>query len=377
MVAGGRVSALSPKAVRAEHGTWCAGSAAGSGLRDDGVLGVAPNCGLIGVGLPSLTALSEFIDALDWAAGLRRLPGRQGKLTPAADVISCSWGFTGLQITPELSACLRRVTTSGRGGRGCVLVFSVGNLGDVRFSQLRTFAAHPATVAVGASVTLVPQQHVPPTDAHAPYSPFGEELDIVAPSSPTSGAGAAAYGIRGALPVTFGQGLANRGFGGTSHAAPMVAGAAALILSMRPDLQAQEVRRILRASARVIDPTHTGRGGPWRRGTTPFSPYLGAGRLDVAQAVELAERWRAGQDPAQAPDGLRALEDARALCGVVAPAGPGRLRIYAGTAMNDFVEVAEDAVLHSAPLPDGDRTIVWIDDAAAARGVTGRRSRAG
>lgn len=85
---------------------------------------------------------------------------------------------------------------------------------------------------------------------------------------------------------------ASVGFGGTSHACPTVAGASALLLSVKPDLNWVEVRQLLRASAVRIDAGQTFATGQWvdldGDGIDEFSQWYGYGRLDVNAAVTAA-----------------------------------------------------------------------------------------
>lgn len=92
---------------------------------------------------------------------------------------------------------------------------------------------------------------------------------------------------------------ASVGFGGTSHSCPTVAGAAGLLLSVKPDLNWVEVRELLRTTAVEIDPNNTNATGRWRDeanriSTDPaytgpfFSQWYGYGRLDVDAAVSAA-----------------------------------------------------------------------------------------
>ncbi|MDQ2809967.1 MAG: S8 family serine peptidase [Chloroflexota bacterium] len=59
---------------------------------------------------------------------------------------------------------------------------------------------------------------------------------------------------------------------GTSSAAPLVAGAAALLLSLRPDLSADDVQRILEDNSDDLGPTG-------------WDPHYGAGRLNLRRAL--------------------------------------------------------------------------------------------
>ena len=89
------------------------------------------------------------------------------------------------------------------------------------------------------------------------------------------------------------------GFGGTSYATPVCAATAALVLSVSPHLQWNEVGETLRATAVKIDPHNTDAVGRWRDksgriSTDPdyagpvVSEFFGFGRIDAAAAVRLA-----------------------------------------------------------------------------------------
>lgn len=82
------------------------------------------------------------------------------------------------------------------------------------------------------------------------------------------------------------------GFGGTSHSCPTVAGAATLLLSVKPDLSWIEVRNILRDTADHIDIAQTNATGQWidfdGDAVVDFSQWYGHGRLNVQDAVNQA-----------------------------------------------------------------------------------------
>ena len=278
--------------IGGDHGTQCAGSATAAFQDNRGIAGVAPNCHLIGVRIGQTMTAAELADVLVWSAGL---PTGSSVMpaTPSrpADVLSCSWGWvspSGTLVAP-LPAALDALTTFGRRGRGCVLVFSAGNDGAdfTTGTFVRPFAADPRTIAVGSSTNAGASV---PADTRAGYSNFGPELDLVAPSSTTS-ATPISDPITAAVRVGVGTidgcpGAAicmdyAANFGGTSHSAPVVAGAAALVLSQRPQLNWQEVRDVLRTTAVKIDPGNAS----WLAG---FSTLYGFGRLDVNAAVNAA-----------------------------------------------------------------------------------------
>jgi subtilisin family serine protease len=77
------------------------------------------------------------------------------------------------------------------------------------------------------------------------------------------------------------------GFGGTSSAAPGVAGDAALVLARNPGLRQEDVRDILKRACDQID-TANGAYDP----ATGHSRLYGYGRVNARKAVELAGRAR-------------------------------------------------------------------------------------
>ena len=89
-----------------------------------------------------------------------------------------------------------------------------------------------------------------------------------------------------------------RGLGGTSQAAPMVSGAAAVLFAHRPDLRPEQVEAALESTARPA-------GGPW-------SDAFGHGRIDPVAAAQ-----RLDADLPATPLSLAALRNAAvpSMCG--------------------------------------------------------------
>jgi len=136
---------------------------------------------------------------------------------------------------------------------------------------IATAIAYPAseasTIAVGASSDF---------DYRSDYSQYGIGLDLVAPSG----------GGRSNIYTTdrTGSGGYNAGdydpdFSGTSSATPLAAGVAALLLSAKPGLTANEVRSILQATAEKIG------GVTYIDG---YNEYYGYGRINAYAAVRYA-----------------------------------------------------------------------------------------
>ncbi len=298
------------------HGTQTSGTATAAFSNNLGVVGVAPNCRLIGGRIPSPATGIEMADAFIWAAGFNT--GNTNVAFPAvpsqpADVIANSWGVTNGALTNALRDCFDFLTVYGRNGRGCLVTFSTGNLGYVQFTNVRRFASYERTVAVGASIGANPTNPTNSsgpdpsgattniaaiTDQRALYNPFGPEMDIVAPShtaydsglvDPTTTTVNVGTGtLNGAVPPATANDYAAN-FGGTSHASPTIAGAAALVMSMDPSLNWIQVRNILRTTAVRIHAGNTDPTGAYvdndGDGTAEFSQWYGYGRVDVDAAV--------------------------------------------------------------------------------------------
>jgi len=320
------------------HGTPTAGVAL-AGEHSE-TRGIAPGCTLLPIrmdlhGQQAAVAPGPMIRAVQHASA-------------NADVLICA--FNNLPSSVNLIALplsLTLVAAANRGGRrknGLVIVFPSGNDGlpisldpqdntrgvvfyDTRKKKLRR---HPPGTALRGNFCSVPGVlGVGGVTSHlrrAAFSSFGEGLDIVAPTNNGHaihwyGASRSADGInynrsyRGHQPIA----PANRpGFGtaqqrlkpnqqqtgacehlycwwgGTSHCAPIIGGVAALMLSVNPLLSAEQVRIILKETARRdLDPgayiphDHNLNGnGP--HFTNGWSQWFGHGLVDAEAAV-----WRA------------------------------------------------------------------------------------
>lgn len=232
-----------PTPMGSSHGTACAAVAAANGR----VLGVAPLCKIVPVRRTAVTDHLALSDALVWAADA------------GADVINCSWGIDGRPwVLPDVvKEALSHVTTHGRGGRGCAIFWAAGN-GDEPVSG-DEWASSPYTIAVAASTDQ---------GRRAGYSDFGPEIAICAPSS--GGVNGISTAVNGGYTIRF---------GGTSSAAPLAAGVAALVLSLAPNLRWHELRDLLCKSARKVDPD----GGSYdERG---HSAFFGYGQVDAYAAL--------------------------------------------------------------------------------------------
>jgi subtilisin family serine protease len=221
-------------------------------------------------------------DAFLWAAGIdngNTTPGFPALPAQLADVISNSWGASNAALSTALQNAFDQLTDNARGGRGCVVTFSTGNLGYVQFSNVRRFAAYDRNLAVGASINVNPTTPLrarsqTPTATRRTWPPPLTGAPSTIPSVPrwtswhqatpaTTGGGnlvdpttSTVLVGNGALDGCPGAAVCNdyaSNFGGTSHASPTIAGTAALVLSAFPLLAWDEAHEVIRRSAVRID----------------------------------------------------------------------------------------------------------------------------
>lgn len=252
------------------HGTACAGVA--TGLAGGGrIVGAAPGCTLMPVRWGPNLSDAQIEAWFDYVAAR------------GASVVSCSWGAANpyFPLSTRAKRAITRCATQGRGGKGCVIVFAAGNenrnINNPAGASIDGFAIHPDVIAVAASNSR---------DQRSNYSNFGKEISICAPSSGAGGWGILTSDVTGTdlfsgEALGYAVGDYDYDFGGTSSACPLVAGVAALVLSVAPTLTAAQVKRLLQQTARKI-------GGPAQYDSRGHSPLFGYGCVDAEAAVKAA-----------------------------------------------------------------------------------------
>lgn len=267
------------------HGTHVAGIIAGSGHESSGATrGIAPGAHLIV--LKTLDEeghgyISNAIAAIDYAIGQRAAYNiRVINLSVAAGV------YESYRTDPLALAAARAVDA------GIVVVTAAGNLGRSLSGEVQTGGVTapgnaPWVLTVGAASHNGTEDRS--DDTVAPFSSLGpssidyvEKPDLVAP-----GTGIASLGDPGSTlflrrpsarrwGTVAAEHAAYLSLSGTSMAAPVVAGAVAVMLQVNPSLSPAAVKAVLRTTADPLD------------GHSPLAQ--GAGLLNMQAAVALASR---------------------------------------------------------------------------------------
>jgi thermitase len=210
------------------HGTMVAGTAAASTNNSVGVAAVAWNCRIMPVRIADSSGyatVSDVANGLTWAAN------------HGARVANISFNANGYST---ISSAANYFQT-----KGGVVAVAAGNGG----TSVQT-ADDPYMLTVGATDS---------TDTLFSWSNRGNNLDVVAPGHV----------------ATTGPGGTYAAADGTSFAAPIVAGAAALLFSANPGLTPSQVQNILKQSSDDL-------------GATGWDSTYGYGRINLARALSMA-----------------------------------------------------------------------------------------
>jgi serine protease AprX len=231
------------------HGTAMAGIIAGkdSTVTDPAAApagsfqGVAPDSRIVNVkvaGADGAVDVSQVIAAIDWVVQHRRDNGLNIR------VLNLSYGTDSTQSwqTDPLSYAAEVAWRSG-----IVVVAATGN--DGKGSQLAMPAANPYILAVGASDHM--DTATTADDKPAPFSTYAGGLrrpELVAPGLGITSLRNPGSNIDLLYPAAR-QGARYFRGSGSSQAAAVVSGSAALLLQQRPDLTPDQVKSLLKGSA--------------------------------------------------------------------------------------------------------------------------------
>ncbi len=219
------------------HGTAAAGVAAAAANNGHCGRGVAPQARLVGL----RTIAAPVTDLTEGAALAHNAIG-------VVDIYSCSWGPVDDGISMEgpgnvVTSTLQLYAGAARGrlGKGSIYVWAAGNgRGNSDSCAFDGYASSLYTIPVGA---------LDSTGQQAWYSESCPALMCVAPSSGTDQR-ITTVDLQG--PAGYDPGECTDSFGGTSSAAPAVAGAIALVLQLRPELSWRDIKHIIARGAMPI-----------------------------------------------------------------------------------------------------------------------------
>ena len=255
----------------AHHGTHTAGIIAARD-NDVGVRGVAPRATIYGYNLLAYLTITNLLDATT-----------RGRNKTA--VSNNSWGLVSgawpVATDAFWEAAVESGLSEGNYGKGTFYVFSAGNgHRSGSSSNLNEFTNFYGVTAVCA---------VNDQDVRSQYSETGANLWVCAPSNDIDD------DHRGIL-TTENSDRYHEDFGGTSAAAPIVAGTAALMRSANPDLTWRDLKLILAGTARKNDAGNSGwEDGAYKYGSDSeryhFNNEYGFGVVDAGAAVDLAKTW--------------------------------------------------------------------------------------
>jgi subtilisin family serine protease len=173
-----------------------------------------------------------------------------------------------LSLTLDNDATVLRMAIDYAVAGGVLVIAAAGNQGHTGNPNVRYPAAYESVLAVGSTTYY---------DGRAYYSNRGPALDIMAPGGGSGTSILSTWSSDPGASCASGSRQVNGGLycsvDGTSMATAMVSGIAALVWSLRPELDADEVRDILLESAAPI---------------TGSENEVGQGRADAAAAIRLA-----------------------------------------------------------------------------------------
>lgn len=222
------------------HGTRVAGLIGAVGNNDLGVVGVNWTVRILSIRITNrddgLASISAMAACVDYARS-------QG-----ARVVNIS--YSGARTSSAVNLAGQKLMTSGG------LLFASGGNDNINMRDKN----YPGIIVVGGSDRV---------DAKASFSNYGKPIDLVAPAVDIA---TTRFSTNVNGPYVFNE-------SGTSFAAPLAAGVAALIWSYVPSLSPATVQSILFATAKDLGPIG-------------YDATFGYGRVDAAAALTKAATYR-------------------------------------------------------------------------------------
>ena len=229
--------------------------------------------------------ISDINDAIRWAAGLS-VPGVPDNPTPA-DIINLSFGAESSCSAAEQSAIDAAVENNA------VVVVAAGNEGSAENNLAPANCNNVITVASSSR-----------QGGRTSYTNFGPQIHLSAPGGNDNLLQNPANGIVTALNngTTVPMAPVFGAVSGSSFAAPMISGAAALLKSLNTDYTPNHIVGLLMHSAKDFPTNTTDATADCQIGD------CGVGLLDMAAAVQLAQN--SGTDDAVTPFTFNSISNA-------------------------------------------------------------------
>jgi serine protease AprX len=274
------------------HGTHVAGTVAGTGAASDGAFrGAAPGASIYGIAAGTTSPVENALDGLAWVLD------NHDEVEPAIRIVNNSWG-TNYKKADEDEPQRGAITKLQNAliDAGVVVVFAAGNSGG---NGSQPMTSHQCVNRTPGNICVASfddrNMGWREDGIVSSFSSRGAADDpetwpsLMAPGSDITAA------CRATMPVChLGSGYRRdlapnsyAGLSGTSMAAPHIAGIAALLLQVAPELTPAEVQYLLQDTAYPVDV-----GAEW--GEDPFNPSdslssfdKGHGLVDVVAALEV------------------------------------------------------------------------------------------
>ncbi|XP_071794025.1 neuroendocrine convertase 1-like [Asterias amurensis] len=253
------------------HGTRCAGEVSMVANNSKCGVGIAFDAKIGGIRIID----GKVTDAIEGAALSYNVSH--------VDIYSASWGPSDNGKTAEVpgplaQAALEQGIREGRDGKGALYSWASGNGGKRDDCNCDGYSSSIYTIATASASET----------GHKTY--YGEQCSSILTTTYSSGSGSAEHSVISSDV----NNLCTTGHGGTSAAAPMLAGVLALLLQANPDLTWRDVQHIIVQTSRR-DRLQTEPDANWRQNAAGhnFSDYFGFGLVDAEAMVNLAnpETW--------------------------------------------------------------------------------------
>ncbi|HKP11708.1 MAG TPA: S8 family serine peptidase [Blastocatellia bacterium] len=301
---GGLLPILNPNKDGYGHGSHVAGAAAGRNAGNNnsrGYEGVAPNASLIDVRVldgRGLGQTSDVIAGIDWCVA------NQASKNIKVMNLSLGAASTDSYVADPLCRAVRRAVAAG-----IVVVAAAGNYGQSadgleQYGSITAPGNDPTVITVGAANTHQTDargdESVTYFSSRGPSRSYARDAagvkhydnllkpDLVAPGNRVVSVESKNSWLAANYPQLHAGGNGNSAFmqlSGTSIAAPVVAGAAALLLQKNPGLTPPLVKAILQYTAQQVPGANIVQQGAGLLNVEGAARLAGALRTDIAQAI--------------------------------------------------------------------------------------------